>query len=221
MSMPTKPTKKVVIVDYGLGNLHSVDKALRHEGGDVVISSDADVVAAADRLVLPGVGAFGDGMRELTERKLIEPLRAFVKTGRPFLGICLGMQLLLDESEEFGRREGLGIVPGKVVAIPRGHAEGPRMKIPHIGWNEIAPPPGKTWEGTLLADVPFGVGGRTSMYFVHSFAAVPNEEFRLADAMYGGFRVSAAIRKDNVTGCQFHPEKSGPVGLRIVNRFLR
>ena len=215
-------SKNVVVVDYGIGNLHSVVKALRHEGGDVAITSDADKIASADRLVLPGVGAFGDGMRELTERRLVEPLRAYVKTGRPFLGICLGMQLLLDESEEFGRREGLGIVPGKVVEIPRGDGiDRPRMKIPHIGWNDIAPPAGKTWEGSLLADIPFGDAGRTSMYFVHSFAAVPDEEFRLADAMYGGFRVSASIRRDNVTGCQFHPEKSGPVGLRIVNRFLR
>jgi glutamine amidotransferase len=210
-------SSKVVVVDYGIGNLHSVVKALRHEGGDVTISSDVATIAAADRLVLPGVGAFGDGMRELTERNLIEPLRAYVKTGRPFLGICLGMQLLLDESEEFGRREGLGIVPGKVVEIPRKTGENVAVKIPHIGWNEIAPPPGKSWEGSLLADVPVG----TSMYFVHSFAAVPDEEFRLADAMYGGFRVSASIRRDNVTGCQFHPEKSGALGLRIVNRFLR
>jgi glutamine amidotransferase len=205
--------KKVVVVDYGIGNLHSVVKALRHEGGDVTISSDAGEITTAERLVLPGVGAFGDGMRELTERKLIEPLRAFVATGRPFLGICLGMQLLLDESEEFGRREGLGIIPGKVVAIPSTKG----LKIPHIGWNEIAPPPGQTWEGSLLAEVPVG----TSVYFVHSFAAVPEEQYRLADALYGGFRVSAAIRKDNVTGCQFHPEKSGPVGLRVVNHFLR
>lgn len=204
--------KKVVVVDYGVGNLHSVVKALRHQGGDVTISSDPGEIAKAERLVLPGVGAFGDGMRELTERHLVEPLRAFVTTGRPFLGICLGMQLLLDESEEFGTRAGLGIVPGNVVAIP----PKPGLKIPHIGWNEIAPPPGKSFAGSVLAEVP----ERTRMYFVHSFAAVPHEEYRLADTFYGGFRISAAIRKDNVTGCQFHPEKSGPVGLRVVSHFL-
>lgn len=204
---------RVVVVDYGVGNLHSVVKAIEHEGGSVEVTSKPDDVRNADRLVLPGVGAFGDGMRELTERGLVEPILRFAETARPLLGVCLGMQLLLSESLEFGVHPGLGIIPGKVIPI----APGQGVKIPQIGWNRIEPPTGATWDGTLLADVPVG----SMVYFVHSFTAVPdNELHRLADASYGEFRVSAAIHDRSITGCQFHPEKSGPLGLRVISRFL-
>jgi glutamine amidotransferase len=205
--------KRVVVVDYGLGNLHSVVKALRHEGAEVVVSQNPTDVRTADRVVLPGVGAFADGMNGLNKRGLVEPLLEFVATGRPFLGICLGMQLLLGESEEFGRHVGLGIIEGKVVLIPRV----PGRKVPHIGWNRIAPA-GGGWAGTPLEPLE----PATAMYFVHSFTAEPaREEDRLADADYVGFRVSAAVRKDNVVGTQFHPEKSGPSGLLVIARYLR
>jgi glutamine amidotransferase len=206
-------SRTVTIVDYGIGNIHSVAKAMVHEGANVELTSDPEEVRRADLLVLPGVGAFGDGMANLHERGLVAPLLEFAAAGRPFLGICLGMQLFLSESDEFGNRLGLGIIPGRVVEIP----VAPGRKVPHIGWNRIAPAPGASWTDSPLADVPAG----SSVYFVHSFTAMPDsEDHRLADADYSGFRVSAAIRRDNVTGCQFHPEKSGEVGLSIVRRFL-
>jgi glutamine amidotransferase len=205
---------RLTVVDYGIGNLHSVIKAFRHEGGEVDLSSDPEAIASADRVLLPGVGAFADGMRGLSDRGLIEPLRRFVETGRPFLGICLGMQLLLDESEEFGTHRGLGLIPGRVVAIQ----PGPGRKVPQIGWNSIRPPQGRAWSDTILADLP----EEAMVYFVHSFTASPlNERDRLADADYAGARISAAVQRENVIGCQFHPEKSGPVGLTVVHRFLK
>jgi len=206
-------TPRVTVIDYGIGNLHSVVKALRHEGAEVTVTSDPRDVPAAERLVLPGVGAFADGMKGLTERGLVGPLRAFAETGRPLLGICLGMQLLLGESEEYGRHEGLGIVPGRVVEIRREAG----FKVPQIGWNRIYPPNGKSWSGTPLGALAEGA----MVYFVHSFTAVPDrEEHRLADSLYAGQRISAAVRRGNVWGCQFHPEKSGTVGLAILRQFL-
>lgn len=202
----------MTVVDYGIGNLHSVLKALRHHGAEVRLTSDPRDVPCADRIVLPGVGAFADGVKGLRSRGLFEPLQAFAGTERPFLGICVGMQLLLTESEEFGRHEGLGLVPGRVVAIPR-----TGLKVPQIGWNRIYPPPGDDWGGTPLEPLQPG----TMVYFVHSYTAVPSEERdRLADSDYGGHRISAAVRRGSVWGCQFHPEKSGAAGLKILERFL-
>lgn len=206
-------SSKVMVVDYGIGNLHSVVKALRARGADVAVSSTASEVAAAERVVLPGVGAFPDGMARLRERHLDQAIRTFVRTERPFLGICLGMQMLMSGSEEFGQHEGLDIIAGQVRAI----VPEPGLKVPQIGWNRIAPPPGATWRDTVLEPLPTGA----MMYFVHSFTAVPTrQEDRLADAAYGGNRISAALRRGSVTGCQFHPEKSGELGLRVIDRFL-
>ncbi len=203
----------VTIVDYGVGNLHSVAKAFRKQGATVEVSADPERVRATDRLVLPGVGAFADGMAGLAARHLVEPIRDFVASGRPFLGICLGMQLLLGESEEFGRHAGLGLIPGRVVKIQA--AAG--VKVPQIGWNRIRRGPTARWEDSPLAVVDEGA----MMYFVHSFTAAPErDEHRLADADYGGCLVSAAVKKDNVLGFQFHPEKSGAVGLAVIARFL-
>ena len=208
MTMPA-----VTVVDYGIGNLHSVVKALRHEGAEVKVSADAKDVASADRLVLPGVGAFADGMKGLAERGLVEPLRDYARTERPFLGICLGMQLMLAESDEFGQHAGLGIVPGRVTAI----RPTPGFKVPQIGWNRIFPREGQTWRETPLASLDPGA----MVYFVHSYTAVPtHEEDRLADALYANQRISASVQRGNVWGCQFHPEKSGTVGLAIMRRFL-
>jgi len=209
---------EVVIVDYGLGNLFSVRKAFEHCGASVVVSSNPEVVQRAQRLVLPGVGAFRDGMAGLRERGLIEPVLAVARADRPLLGICLGMQMLMTRSEEFGDHEGLGIVPGSVLAIPRTDVEGSPLRIPHIGWSPLVPPaPAVDWSGSILETTPTG----TAVYLVHSFTAWPeHESHRLADCWYGGRRISAAIRLGNVYGCQFHPEKSGAAGLAIIRRFL-
>lgn len=204
---------RVTVVDYGIGNVHSVLKALKHEGAEVTLSAAPDAIANADRLVLPGVGAFGDGMRALAERGQVDAILDYARRGRPLLGICLGMQLLLGRSEEFGSHQGLGLIEGCVRAIEK-H---PSIKVPQIGWNRIFPRPGASWTGTILESLEPG----TMVYFVHSFTAVPDRERdRLADADYGGQRISAAVQRDNVIGCQFHPEKSGSAGLRVIDRFL-
>jgi glutamine amidotransferase len=206
-------TPRVTVVDYGIGNLHSVVKALKHEGADVTVTADPDAVIQAERLVVPGVGAFRDGMQGLHDRHLVDPIRGFAATGRPLLGICLGMQLLLTESEEFGATSGLDLVPGRVVEIRRV----PGHKVPQIGWNRIYPAASSTWQDSVLGGLAPGV----MVYFVHSYTAVPERpEDRLADARYADQVISAAVQRDNVVGCQFHPEKSGPAGLTILQRYL-
>jgi glutamine amidotransferase len=207
----------VKVIDYGMGNLHSVCRALEHVGADAALTEKPEEIAAATHLVLPGVGAFKDGMAELAKRGFVDAVRAYAKTGKPLLGICLGMQMLFEESEEFGRHEGLALMPGAVRAIPAQGADGKPHKIPHIGWNALVPPQGASWEGTLLSGIPAG----TEAYFVHSFTAQPADEaLRLADADYDGCRVSAVVREGRVYGCQFHPEKSGPAGLAMLRNFL-
>lgn len=207
---------EVVIVDYGVGNLLSVQRGLEQCGARTKLSSDPQEILAATRVVLPGVGAFGNAMTALHESGLAESLRSVAARGVPLLGICLGMQLLLDESDEFGLSQGLGIIPGRVVAIPGRTTIGEPQKIPHIGWNQLVAAGDANWEGTVLEDLAPG----DATYFVHSFQAVPTERaHRLADCIYGGHAISAVIRKDHVTGCQFHPEKSGKAGLKILARF--
>jgi glutamine amidotransferase len=212
-------TCRVALIDYGMGNLFSVRQALEACGADVEFVDSPRQISNADVLVLPGVGAFKDGMRGLEERDLIGAIQDHAGTGRPMLGICLGMQMLLDESEEFGISKGLGLISGRVVAIPPTDINGQAHRIPHIGWNELIHPHNSPdeWEDSILRGIPPG----ESMYFVHSFNALPaNPKNRLADCYYGGVRISAAIRAGMVYGCQFHPEKSGPRGLQIIRNFL-
>lgn len=208
----------VTIVDYGIGNLYSVQRALEACGAEVRLTSDPHAVEQAPRLVLPGVGAFEDGMKGLRERGLVEPLRRHAASGRPLLGICLGMQMLASASEEFGLHEGLGIVPGRVCAVPATTVDGVPHKIPHIGWASLLRPRhGAPWDDSPLEATAEG----SAVYLVHSFAVVPdNDANRLADCEYGGHRLCAALRKGNVFGAQFHPEKSGPAGLAMLTRFL-
>jgi imidazole glycerol-phosphate synthase subunit HisH len=209
----------ITVVDYGAGNLFSVRRALEKCGATVTFADSAAAVLAAERLLLPGVGSFHHGMDGLQERGLTDAMRAFADTGRPLLGICLGMQMLLSNSEEFGEHSGLGIVPGRVVAIPPTTANGEPHKIPHIGWNQLERPAGGAdWSDSILADVAPG----SAVYLVHSFAAVPADaRHRLADCDYDGRSICAALRAANVSGCQFHPEKSGDVGLSILAKFLQ
>lgn len=210
---------EVAVIDYGVGNLLSVSRALEHCGARVTITSDAAAILAAGRVVLPGVGSFADGMAALRIGDLDAVVRQVAATGTPLLGICLGMQMLLDKSEEFGITDGLGLIPGHVVKIPAMTTTGEPHKIPHIGWNELVFSAQRdSWQDCLLSDVEPG----KSVYFVHSFMAEPaSPEHRLADCRYGGIPISAVVKRDNVIGCQFHPEKSGEVGLRILKNFLR
>jgi len=207
----------VTVVDYGSGNVFSVSRALQESGGRVTLSGDPAVVAGAERLVLPGVGAFSAAMQALIDRGLADAVRRFVDTGRPFLGICVGMQAMMDYSEEFGRHDGFGFVKGGVVAVPTSGADGRPHPVPHIGWNGLKPG-ANGWDGTCLTALAPG----TAVYFVHSFVAQPEKpENVLATCDYDGHAITATIVRDNMVGCQFHPEKSGPAGLRILGRFVR
>jgi len=208
----------VVIIDYGIGNLLSVRRAIEFCGASVDISNDPSTILSAPRVILPGVGAFSNGMAELRRLGLDNVVRQIATCGTPLLGICLGMQMLLDGSDEFGANSGLGLIPGWVVKVPPIDAVGNPLKIPHIGWGSLTLAPGRTsWCGTLLEDVHT----EEAVYFVHSFMAVPqNESNRVADCHYSGVAIAAVIQNGNITGCQFHPEKSGDVGLRILRRFV-
>lgn len=209
---------EVTVIDYGVGNLLSVSRALEYCGARVTITSDATVILTASRVVLPGVGAFTDGMTALKTNGLDAVVQQVADAGKPLLGICLGMQMLFDESEEFGLTEGLGLIPGRVVHIPATTTTGEPHKIPHIGWNELVLSTRRSaLQSGLLADIESG----EAVYFVHSFMAVPaSPEFSLANCTYGGIPITAAVQRDNVMGCQFHPEKSGAVGLKILRRFI-
>jgi glutamine amidotransferase len=209
--------RQVHIVDYGMGNLLSVARAVAAVGGEPILVEHPEDLAAASLLILPGVGAFGAAMGELSSRGLIEPIKAHCRSGRPFLGICLGMQLMLEESEEFGAHGGLGLIPGAVRAIPCKSLDGTSRKIPHIGWNRLISPSPERWKNTLLKEA----NADFAMYFVHSFSVKPRDPADLlASVDYDGISLTAAIARDNMTGFQGHPEKSGPKGLRILQNFL-
>jgi glutamine amidotransferase len=212
--------KSVIVVDYGMGNVLSVCRAFENQGANVALTGEAGEITGAERLVLPGVGAFGDCMKALEQRELVGPILRFVRSGRPFLGICVGMQILMDAGDEFGGYPGLGLFAGRVVQIASQSTDGATRKIPHIGWTPIAPPESASdnrWAGTMFEDTP----RQTPFYFVHSFSAAPlNATDVLASADYAGAHVTAAIGRDNITGVQFHPEKSGPAGLALIERFL-
>jgi len=194
-----------------------VARAIETAGGEPVFASRFAEVRDAERLLLPGVGAFEPCANTLRDKGLADAVKAFVETERPFLGICVGMQLLFDYSLEYGKHEGLGLVPGHVGAIPSADEAGNR-KVPHIGWSRLLRPDTReTWDDTVLAGLP----ADASAYFVHSYNCFPqDDDWRLAEADYQGFPVCAAIRRNNITAFQCHPEKSGKVGLQIVGNFL-
>jgi glutamine amidotransferase len=199
----------IAVVDVCSGNLRSVERAIAKVGGDVVVTRDAAVVRRADKIVVPGQGAFGVFMRGLVERGLGDAVREAIASGRPYLGICLGMQVLFESSEEQGPCPGLGVVPGHVVRIA---PPDPQIKVPHIGWNRVVqhrPDP-------MLA----GVADGAHMYFDHSYHAVPSDRALIALEADHGIPLTAAIRRDNLFACQFHPEKSQSVGLHLLRNFV-
>ncbi len=211
-------SRVVTVIDYGMGNLLSVANAFNWCGAEVRVSDRREHIADADLLVLPGVGAFANAMEQLRISGLDEAIKEYARKERPFLGICLGMQMMLAESNEFGLHKGLGLIEGTVEPIPHEDAEGNAHKIPHIGWAEISSSvEGDSWAGTILDRTPQG----TPFYFVHSFTAFPHSQHnRLADTWYNGCQVSAVIQKGSLYGCQFHPEKSGEKGLELIKTFL-
>lgn len=222
--MSDQSTGRVVIVDYGMGNLFSVLRACQSVGVDAVVTNKKQDILDASGVILPGVGAFGEAMRNLATLDLIAVLRDVAASGRPLLGICLGMQLLMGESHEFGRHHGLGLVRGDVVQLPMETAQGLVSKVPHVGWESVHPPQGAVpggglapaWNGTALQTLAPG----EYMYFVHSFYCRPEQEDKvLSVTRYGAFEFCSSLIDGNVTGCQFHPERSGPSGLRIYRNF--
>jgi imidazole glycerol-phosphate synthase subunit HisH len=204
----------IAVVDVCSGNLRSVERALEKVGAQVVVTRDPETVRRADKVVVPGQGAFGVFMHGLVERGLNEALREAIASGRPYLGICLGLQVLFDESEEQGPCAGLGVIPGKVVKlVPSGEAGQGAVKVPHMGWNRVR---ATHHREPLLDGVPAGA----HVYFVHSYHAVPVDPSLVALEADHGIAITAAIRKDNLFACQFHPEKSQTVGLQILRNFV-
>lgn len=196
----------IAIIDYGMGNLHSVNKAFLHIGAQAVVTSDPQVIKNAEKIVLPGVGAFGDCMKNLEEANLIELLQGEVQKGKPFMGICMGLQVLFDGSEEDPGVEGLGIFSGVVKKI-----QAPGLKVPHMGWNDIemaAPSP----LYQQLEAKPF-------VYFVHSYHAVPTDKTVITATTQYGEKLTASVGRDNVQAVQFHPEKSSSLGLALLRNF--
>lgn len=217
--MTALKSQAVTVVDYGIGNLLNVVRALQHCGAEVTVVDNATQVAdLPGRLVLPGVGAFADGMLELKTRGFDDLVKRFALTERPFLGICVGAQMLFDVGEEFGDHAGLGLIPGRVMPVPSVDLSGHPHRIPHIGWSALQKPAHRiSWKHSILDRVE----PLEPMYFVHSFAPVPTDEtHRLADTYYNGVRICAAVARGSIYGCQFHPERSAQHGLDILSAFL-
>ena len=197
----------IAIIDYGMGNLRSVSKAFETVGHRAVVTRDPHLICSAGRVVLPGVGAFGDCMANLERYELVEPIRAAIQSGKPFLGICLGLQLLFTESEEFGLHKGLGVIPGRVKKF----SIDPSLKVPHMGWNQVH----------LRRSCPLfdGIADDSDWYFVHSYFVDPADSTIAATTTTYGIPFVSSIWRDNVLACQFHPEKSQLVGLRLIRNF--
>ena len=195
----------IAIIDYGMGNLHSVSKAVERLGYEAIVTADAKEIMEADGAILPGVGAFGDAMQNLKNTGLEEVTKFYAASGKPLLGICLGMQLLFSESEEYGPHEGLGLLPGKVIRFKGDY------KVPHMGWNKLS----------FLQDNPLVQGLQEGhVYFVHSFHAKPEQSSDLLSTSDYHQPVTAIVGRGNVYGMQFHPEKSGELGMGLLRNFL-
>ncbi len=211
--------QKITIVDYGLGNLESLKRAFQHLDSDVIVTSDISALDSASKLILPGVGAYAKAMQSIKKLSLEKPLVSAAKKGVPFLGICLGMQLLLSESEEFGNTNGLNLIPGKVKSIKKLLKANSVTKVPHVGWNTLHKSDSNKNSSLTMFN---NLRKENSFYFVHSFASFPeNSSHRFYDTYYEELNLPAVINKDNVFGFQFHPEKSGQFGLQLLKEFLK
>lgn len=199
----------IALIDYEAGNIKSVENALKFLGQETVLTRDRDQIWMADKVILPGVGAFGDAMDRIRDYDLEDVIHSVTDRGTPFLGICLGLQLLFEESEESPGAKGLGILPGKVSRIP----EGEGRKVPQIGWNDLSYPK----KGRLFEDVPEG----SYVYFVHSYYLHADDRDIVAAQTQYGVTIDASVEKDNVFACQFHPEKSERVGMQILRNFVK
>lgn len=203
---------RIAIVDYGLGNLFSVQRACEQAGLPSTITPDPAELERADGIILPGVGAFGDAMDTLHRRGLVEPLKRAAESGKPLMGVCLGIQLLMGESEEFGRHEGLGLLKGRVVRFGEPRDGERRLKVPQVCWNRVNRPAGQGWQGTPLE----GLADGEYMYFVHSFYVQPEDpSVILTTTRYGHVEFCSSVLRGNVFACQFHPERSGAKGLAV------
>ncbi len=198
----------IAIIDYGAGNLHSVKNALDFLGTESIITGDKNEILSADKIILPGVGAFGDAMKCLSDSGLVETVKEAAKSGKPFLGICLGLHLLFEESEETPDVKGLGIFKGKIVKIP----DNSSLKIPHMGWNSIT----VTKDSKILKNI----GNEPYVYFVHSYYVDATDKSIISAYTEYGERLDIAVEKDNIFATQFHPEKSGDVGMQILKNFI-
>ena len=201
----------IAIIDYDAGNIKSVEKALQFLGEEAIITSNRDVILSSDKAILPGVGAFGDAMNKIRERGLEDVIHEFVDSGKPFLGICLGLQLFFEESEESPGVKGLGLLKGTITKIPN-DINGISQKVPQIGWNNIKVNP----ESKLLA----GLGDNQYVYFVHSYYLTAADSSDVAATTEYGVKIDAAVERGNVMATQFHPEKSSDVGLKILRNFI-
>jgi glutamine amidotransferase len=207
--------KKVSIIDYGMSNLLSIQRAFEHVGADVNIVTTEKEILTADYLVLPGVGAFPDGMNELNSRHLVAAIKEFSQKERPLLGVCLGMQMLLSKGFEHTETQGLGLIEGDVLPLPK---DMPNFKIPNINWHEITEPNQGRWINSILQNTK----NDTCFYFVHSYFAKPKNPYDvLAETSFGVLKFAAAVQRNNICGTQFHPEKSGEQGLKILADFLK
>ncbi len=211
--------KKATIIDYGVSNILSVKNAFNSFGIETIITQSKKEVLDSDVLILPGVGSFEDGMRGLRDLQLIDLIKYKSNQGTPLLGICLGMQMLFDESEEFGVHQGLGLIPGRVEKIPPVDSCGNKQKVPHISWDPLFPAGNRKDFCDCILEV---INPTEECYFIHSYQAKPySEDNCIAETEYGGRRICAVVCKGNTIGMQFHPEKSGDVGLRILGQYIR